>query len=246
MNASESAANAEFGIDLRDISVSFKGRVIFSNACISAKRGEVVGFIGPNGSGKSTMLRVLAGLVVPRRGDGYVLGCRLDSCQRSAFGMMFENPPFIEEKTGSENLVLLARLKGMRQADVVLQCRNCMERVGLDCNLSAPVKRYSQGMRKRLGLAQALLGFPSFYLLDEPMNGLDPLGVIIMRNCIQELADQGSIVVISSHLLDELERVCSKVYMFHADAVFQVAPKEDGAGWLERAYVEHVVGKPIR
>jgi len=113
--------------------------------------------MGPNGAGKSTMLRVLAGLVVPRQGSGQVLGHALGEHRHVPFGIMLETPPFIEEKTGRENLVLLAKLRGVASGDIQKYCDACMRTVGLDPKLNVPVKSYSQGMRKRLALAQSLL-----------------------------------------------------------------------------------------
>lgn len=243
MRISTSADGNGPAISLRSVSVSYGDRVIISDASLEAKRGDVIGFMGPNGAGKSTMLRVLAGLVVPRQGSGQVLGYALGEHCHAPFGIMLETPPFIEEKTGKENLILLARLRGVECRDVQKYCAACMGTVGLDPEQDVPVKCYSQGMRKRLGLAQSLLGAPPLYLFDEPMNGLDPLGVVVLRNCIQKLSNRGAVVVVSSHLLGELERVCTKVYMFNAGAVFPVAPRNGESGWLERVYVNSVLGR---
>lgn len=242
IGASADSCRVVSGISLRDISVSFKGQDVFSHAFLEAKRGDVIGFMGPNGSGKSTMLGVLAGLIVPRHGEGEVLGFPLGKACHVPFGMMPETPPFVDDKAGFENLMLLARLKGIAKDGCANQCRSLMKRVGLDTELTTPVRGYSQGMRKRLGLAQALLGSPPLYLLDEPMNGLDPIGVIMMRDCIRACADCGAIVIVSSHLLDELERVCTRVYMFNDGEVVPVTSKRGGAGWLERVYVDSVLG----
>ena len=243
MGASTSVVGGGPAISLRNVSVSYRDRIVFSNASLEAKRGDVIGFMGPNGAGKSTMLRVLAGLVVPRQGSGQVLGHALGEHRHVPFGIMLETPPFIEEKTGRENLVLLAKLRGVASGDIQKYCDACMRTVGLDPKLNVPVKSYSQGMRKRLALAQSLLAAPPLYLFDEPMNGLDPLGVITLRNCIQKLANRGAVVVVSSHLLSELERVCTKVYMFNKGAVFPVAPQGGESGWLERVYVNSVLGR---
>lgn len=248
VNGGVAAAAAEFdgpagaGIDLRGVSVSFGGRTVFADVDFSAERGMVVGLMGPNGSGKSTMLNILAGLVVPQRGEGYVMGYRLGSARHAPFGMMFEHPPFVERASGRENLILLSRLKGTRDADTFVRAGACMQRVGLDPERAEPVACYSQGMRKRLGLAQAVLGSPPLYLLDEPMNGLDPLGVVVMRSCIRTLAARGAIVVVSSHLLNELERVCTKVYMFHEGTASPVALDAYGPDGLEQVYVDSVLG----
>lgn len=152
MGASTSVIGGGPAISLRNVSVSYRDRIVFSNASLEAKRGDVIGFMGPNGAGKSTMLRVLAGLVVPRQGSGQVLGHALGEHRHVPFGIMLETPPFIEEKTGRENLVLLAKLRGVASGDIQKYCDACMRTVGLDPKLNVPVKSYSQGMRKRLAL----------------------------------------------------------------------------------------------
>ena len=150
-------------------------------------------------------------------------------------GIMFEHPPFDDDRTGAENLRSLARLAGMSPQSAETAARDAMVRVGLDPSSHTRVGRYSQGMRKRLGFAQAMLGKPALYLLDEPMNGLDPLAVIEMRAALRHLAATGAIVVVSSHLLHELSLVCDKAYMLIDGSCFEVTDVEH----LESVYVEH-------
>lgn len=233
----EPRAKRQGDIHIRHLYVSRGGRIVLKNVAFDARGGTVVGLMGANGSGKSTLLLVLAGLLDPREGEGEICGCALRSSSRSLTGVMFENPPFDDERSGLTNLRLLAELSGMSAKDAREAARDAMAEVGLDVRSTLPVGAYSQGMRKKLGFAQTFLGSPALYLLDEPMNGLDPLSVIAMRNKIRELADGGATVVISSHLLHELEQVCDDVYMLIDGSCKKVDPSVIERGALEDAYV---------
>lgn len=229
------APGARQGIWLKEIGVSFRGAVVLDGVDFTASPGQVVGLMGPNGAGKTTLINVLAGLLCPQRGVGYICGAPLGGRKRVPCGIMFEHPPFDDDRTGAENLRSLARLAGMSPQSAETAARDAMARVGLDPSSRTRMGRYSQGMRKRLGFAQAMLGKPALYLLDEPMNGLDPLAVIEMRAALRHLAATGAIVVVSSHLLHELSLVCDKAYMLIDGSCFEVTDVEH----LESVYVEH-------
>lgn len=203
------AAAANSGISIAGVSVYLRGKKVLDDVGFSARPGDVVGLMGPNGSGKSTFLKLLAGLVAPSSGSGWVCGARLGGEAVPSCGIMFETPPFIDELTGAKNLELLAAY-GCSAAEGP---EALMRSVGLDPGLRTPVRAYSQGMRKRLGLAQAIMDEPALLLLDEPMNGLDPEGVAMLRGVVRERAARGCIVAVSSHLLHELEAMCGAVYM---------------------------------
>ena len=220
---------------LRDVTVSFRGRAVLDGISWSAEAGQIVGLMGPNGAGKSTLIHVLAGLLCPQRGTGMICGNALGSTRHVPCGIMFETPPFDDDRSGFKNLCSLALLAGIptnKQEDAACIA---MERVGLNPQLRTHVGHYSQGMRKRLGFAQATLGAPALYLLDEPMNGLDPLAIIDMRRALRRLAANGAIVVISSHLLHELSLVCDKAYMLIDGSCIEVSDVEH----LEDAYVDY-------
>lgn len=202
-------ARAPAAVRLEGIEVKLSGRVIISGVSLVASPGDVIGLMGPNGAGKSTFLTMLAGLIIPSCGTGTVLGVELGSGASPACGMMFEHPPFIDERSGLSNLSLLASYG----RPAVWDLAELMERVGLDPKRRARVGSYSQGMRKRLGLAQAIMSRPGLLLLDEPMNGLDPQGIAMMRETIASSAREGAAVIVSSHLLGELEAMCNRVFM---------------------------------
>lgn len=199
-------------INLSNLYVRFGRHTIFDDAQFTARRGDVVGLIGPNGSGKSTLIGVLAGLVIPGKVNGNILDVALPARSLPRCGLMLENPPFLDSRTGLDNLLELGRLSGLSFETCHGHAVALMKRVGLDPQNRTRVRSYSQGMRKRLALAQAILGNPPIYLLDEPMNGLDPLGMAMMRQTILRLSQMGSIVIVSSHLLDELDKICNRAY----------------------------------
>ena len=224
------------GIRLRNIGVRLGGRTILRKVSLDADPGDVIGLMGPNGSGKSTLLKMLAGLVVPSSGEGSVCGNPIGRGIAGSVGLMLEIPPFIDHRAGKENLALLEKVGGSS----AISPAELMWMVGLDPEDRTAVGAYSQGMRKRLGFAQALQTDPQVYLLDEPMNGLDPLGKVMMREKISELSAAGRIVVVSSHLLDELERICTKVYLANGGCVRQVESRFLRDGLLEEVYVSEV------
>lgn len=166
----------------------------------------VIGLVGPNGSGKSTLIRMLLGLVAPTSGEAYVLGEPITAPGRylDDVGALVENPAFVPGLSARANLLSLARLRGLPSSriDEVLQA------VGLTGRDKEPVKRFSLGMKQRLGIAAALLPDPKLLILDEPTNGLDPSGIVEIRRLLAELAGSGRTVIVSSHLLAEIEAVC--------------------------------------
>ncbi|HSW34169.1 MAG TPA: ATP-binding cassette domain-containing protein [Steroidobacteraceae bacterium] len=168
--------------------------------------GGIVGLVGPNGSGKSTLIRTLLGLIRPTSGTATVLGHPISSPKRyaSGVGTMIESPAFVASLSARNNLVSLAHLHGtpMRRVDEVLT------QVGLLGRDREPVRRFSLGMKQRLGIAAALLTDPDLLILDEPTNGLDPAGIVEIRELLQAIARDGRTVIVSSHLLSELEAIC--------------------------------------
>lgn len=233
------AAAANSGISIAGVSVYLRGKKVLDDVGFSARPGDIVGLMGPNGSGKSTFLKLLAGLVAPSGGSGWVCGARLGGEAAPSCGIMFETPPFIDELTGAKNLELLAAY-GCSAAE---SPEALMRSVGLDPTLRTSVRAYSQGMRKRLGLAQAIMDEPALLLLDEPMNGLDPEGVAMLREIVHERAARGCIVVVSSHLLHELEALCSVVYMVLEGRFARVNDAALARRSLEEEYLSRLGGR---
>ena len=194
------------------LSKKYGNRWAVSGLDLEVPRGQVYGFLGPNGAGKTTSIRMMLGLITPTSGSAAIDSINVNSDPINALshvGAMVETPAFYGYLTGRENLQLLGRISGgidNKRVDEVLSLVGLLER-GDD-----KVKGYSQGMRQRLGLGQALLARPSVIILDEPTNGLDPSGMLEVRRLIKDLASNDGITVfISSHLLHEVQAICGRV-----------------------------------
>ncbi|MGX1808887.1 ABC transporter ATP-binding protein [Nocardia sp. NPDC055321] len=172
------------------------------------RRGEIYGFLGPNGAGKTTTLRMLAGLIRPSGGTATVLGHAPGAPEvLRRMGVLIEGPGFYPYLSGRDNLRVLARYRGVDRADV----ERVLDRVRLRDRGDDRFRAYSLGMKQRLGVAAALLGHPDLLILDEPTNGLDPAGMAEMRELVTALAADGHTVVLSSHLLAEVQEICDRV-----------------------------------
>jgi ABC-2 type transport system ATP-binding protein len=188
-----------------------------SDLDLRVERGELYGFLGPNGAGKTTTIRMALGLIHPSRGEVRLLGRpiaareRADALHRT--GAMIEEPSFYRFLSGRRNLEAFARA-GRDRHDVrhrLDRIEETLELVGLAGAATKRVRAHSQGMRQRLGITLALLGQPEMLVLDEPTNGLDPAGMREIRRLLRSLADGGTTVFVSSHLLGEVEAVCDRV-----------------------------------
>jgi ABC-type multidrug transport system ATPase subunit len=183
-------------------------RLAVDRVSMTVRRGEVYGFLGPNGAGKTTTLRMVLGLIRPTAGSATVLGRPAGEPETTArIGALIEGPGFYPYLSGRDNLRTMARYRGLPDsiADAAL------ERVDLAGRGRDRFKSYSLGMKQRLGVAAALMGDPDVIVLDEPTNGLDPAGMADMRALIVDLARGGQTVLLSSHLLAEVEEICDRV-----------------------------------
>jgi ABC-2 type transport system ATP-binding protein len=192
----------------------FGDRTVVDDVALAIPAGSVCGFVGPNGAGKTTTIRMLLGLVRPTSGSGTILGGSLaepPSYLRKV-GALIEAPAFYPQLSGRENIKALARLGQipLSAVDPVL------ERSGLLARAGDKYRSYSLGMKQRLGIAAAMLAGPELLILDEPTNGLDPGGIVEMRGLIRSFADDGLTVLVSSHLISEIEQICDYVVMIRA------------------------------
>jgi ABC-2 type transport system ATP-binding protein len=181
---------------------------------LAIPRGSVCGFVGPNGAGKTTTIRMLLGLIRPTSGGGSILGGRLTdpASYLRKVGALIEAPAFYPQLSGRDNLKALARL-GQIPASAI---DPALDRTGMTARAGDKYRSYSLGMKQRLGIAAALLPSPELLILDEPTNGLDPAGIVEMRALIRSFADDGITVLVSSHLISEVEQVCGYVVMIRA------------------------------
>jgi ABC-2 type transport system ATP-binding protein len=190
----------------------------------------VVGLLGPNGAGKTTALRVLMGLTLPSAGDVLVFGHRLTpgSPVLSRLGALVEGPGFLPHLSGRKNLQLYWKATGRPEADARLA--EAIEIAGLGGGIDRRVKTYSHGMKQRLAIAQAMLGRPELLVLDEPTDGLDPPQIAEMRRVLRQYATDGRAVLVSSHLLAEVEQTCTDVVVMHKGEIVASGPVEDVVG----------------
>ena len=202
--------------------------------------GGVVGLVGPNGSGKSTLIRVLLGLLKPSGGEATVFDAPISHPQAYAarIGALIESPAFIPSLSARTNLRSLARLRGISNARV----DQVLDTVGLLDRAREPSKRFSLGMKQRLGIAAALLPDPELLMRDEPTNGLDPAGIVEIRDLLRRLGDEGRTVLVSSHLLSEIEAACDTLVMIRYGGLLFSGPLRElvaQAGECIAAVPEH-------
>ena len=184
------------------------------------RRGEVFAIVGPNGAGKTTTLKMLTGLVKPDRGHATLFGHPAGALEgRRLMGYLPENPYFYDHLSAPELLGYYGRLHGLDSSTIATRTRELIARVGLEHAGNRPLRKFSKGMRQRAGIAQALINDPELVILDEPQSGLDPVGRKEVRDLIFDLKRQGKTIILSSHILPDVEAVCDSVAVFHKGEV---------------------------
>jgi len=225
LGASDSgAADSAWAVETHGLTKRFGENVAVNDVELLVPRGCAFGYLGPNGAGKTTLIRVLLGLTAADAGSMSLLGYPVPSHRDLALarvGAIVDEPRFHSHLTGRQNLQLLA---ASREAEAAGRIGPSLERVGLAGRADDKVAKYSMGMRQRLGVAACLLAGPELLVLDEPMNGLDPAGMSEMRDMILALVAEGRTVVLSSHLLDEVERTCDAVAIVDRGKVIRQGP----------------------
>jgi ABC-2 type transport system ATP-binding protein len=234
----------------RGLTKRYDGVNVVDGLDLAVNRGELYGFLGPNGAGKTTTIRMALGLIFPSGGEVELLDCPMSRAGRDGAlrrtGAMIEEPAFYRFLSGRRNLEAFARAGG--DGEEVRRRLSCieevLEQVGLSTAGDKRVKAYSQGMRQRLGIALALLGRPDLLVLDEPTNGLDPAGMREVRLLLRRLADGGTTVFVSSHLLAEVEAMCDRVGVLSRGRLVAEGPPGNLRGGAEHLRIE--VGDPER
>jgi ABC-2 type transport system ATP-binding protein len=211
---------------------------------LSVERGELFGFLGPNGAGKTTTIRMALGLIHPSGGEVELLGERVrrDRAPLRRVGALVEEPAFWKYLSGRKNLEYFARAGSGRDREGtrsrLARIDEVLDTVGLGSAAGKRVKAYSQGMRQRLGVGLALLGDPELLVLDEPTNGLDPTGMRDMRMLLRRLADGGTTIFVSSHLLSEVEAMCDHVGVMAQGRMVADGPPGSLRGPSDRIRIE--------
>lgn len=200
-----------WAVELSGVHKSIKGNEILKGVSLQANTSEVVGIIGTNGSGKTTLLRIICGLTSVSEGVVRVLGQTIVSTSTlpQGIGVVFDPPGLLADLTGLQNLIIIAKIRNIM---TTIELRQLIMKVGLNPDDKRTVSKYSQGMKKRLGLAITMMENPRVVLMDEPTNGLDQKGISALRGWISELKSSGTCIVIVGHYLEEMAAVCDTIY----------------------------------
>ena len=215
-----------------NLNKKIRRREIIKDVSFTVGKGDICGFIGPNGAGKTTIIRMLTSLVKPTSGQIQLNGYDVVTQRKEALqnlGAIVESPIFFSHMSGEEVLMNLALLiPNKTKSERLAKVLEVLEVVGLSDRKKDKVSTYSLGMKQRLGIAQALLNDPQIIILDEPANGLDPLGMVELRELILKLnTEQGLTFFISSHLLDELQKICNKLVIIKSGTIAWQGAKDD-------------------
>ena len=201
-----------FIIETKQLTKKYKGELAVSNVNLHIKKGSIYGLLGRNGAGKTTLMKMLLGLTPPTSGTFTLFDQTLTGHEKQLYpriGALIETPGFYPNLTGTENLEIFARLRNLNASHTV---KNALETVGLPFRDKKLFREYSLGMKQRLGLANALLHHPQLLILDEPTNGLDPIGIAEIRNFLKTLCkDHGKTLLVSSHILSEIDLLADDI-----------------------------------
>lgn len=200
-----------YAVKITNLSKKIKNKDILSDINLKIKYGDICGIIGLNGSGKSVLFKTISGLMLPTCGKIEVFQQVIgkDISFPTEFGALIEQPGFLDEYSGFRNLKMLASIKNKISDDNI---KEAMKLVGINSDDKKPVKKYSLGMKQRLGIAQAIMENPKLLILDEPMNGLDKNGVVQIRNLLKDLNKNGVTIIMASHNADDIKELCNIVY----------------------------------
>lgn len=209
--------NSDNALDIHGLTKTYRGKKrqvveALSDLTLSVGRGEIFGFLGPNGAGKSTTIKCLMGLIRPTGGAGTIFGGQI-GCEssRRQVGFLPENPAFYDYLTAEEYLMFVGHTFHMQEALLARRTEEALKLLDLWDARKRQMRGYSKGMVQRVGLAQTLIHDPELYILDEPMSGLDPIGRALVKEIILDLKKRGKTVFFSTHITDDVEKVCDRV-----------------------------------
>ena len=205
-------------LELRSVSKLFSGIPAIDDVTFSARPGEITGYLGPNGSGKSTTMKVITGLIEPTSGHIFFDGKAIEEdviAYKRCMGYVPEEPYLYNHLSGTEYLTMVSQLRTLPKRESSEQIDGLLRLLSLYDDRHASISGYSKGMRQKVLIAAALLHNPRLLLFDEPFSGLDVSSALVLRSLIQQLASRGKVVLFSSHELDTVERVCSRVVILH-------------------------------
>ncbi|MBE6819134.1 MAG: ABC transporter ATP-binding protein [Ruminococcaceae bacterium] len=221
-------------LEVKNLTKSIKGKHIVGGVSFQIEEGKIVGFVGPNGAGKTTTMRMIMGLISPDNGSVRICGHDVASERKKAMGKIagiIEKPCFYKDFTGRDNLYLAADISEDADDDYI---EEIIELLDMDDYIDNKARTYSLGMQQRLGIALALINRPKILILDEPLNGLDPIGMRELHQLFPKLAAKGTSILISSHILKEIEEDCDECIMIMDGSTVEIAPQEGES--LEEAF----------
>ena len=222
-------------LEPKDLSKKYRGQCANDDISITVKRNIVYGLLGPNGAGKSTLLKALTGMIIPTSGEIIFDGRAWSRRELAAIGALIESPPLYENLTARENLKVRTLLYGLPESRI----DEVLEMVALTDTGRKRAGHFSMGMKQRLGIAAALLNHPKLLILDEPTNGLDPIGIGDLRRMIRSFPEQGITVILSSHMLSEVQQTADEIGIIANGKLWYEAPV-CGSEDLETLFLEVV------
>lgn len=210
-----------YAVELHEVGLTIGKQELLKDISVNFNYGKIYGIIGRNGSGKTLLFKCISGFILPTHGDVHVIGEQVgkDIDFSGHMGVIIETPGFIPHYSAYRNLKILADISGGAKKERIIEC---IRMVGLDEKEKKPVKKYSLGMRQRLGLAQAIMEDPQVLVLDEPMNGLDKYGVEDVRKLLLQLKEQDKTILIASHNAEDIRLLCDEVYEMEAGVLTKV------------------------
>lgn len=216
-------------LTVNNLTKVYKGKAAINDVSFNIKKGEVIGLVGPNGAGKTTLMKIIVNIIQKYKGE---ITFSNSNTRKRRIGCIIENPCFYPNLSGLDNLRYFAEFSGGYNESEV---NEIIEMMKIDGFINKKVKNYSLGMKQRLGIAQALLNSPDLLILDEPTNGLDPEGVVEIRNIIKDIVKTRQIsVLISSHILSEIQIICDRVlFLKNGNLIKTIDLKQDSSGNLQ-------------
>lgn len=210
-----------YAVELHEVGLTIGKQKLLKDISVNFNYGKIYGIIGRNGSGKTLLFKCISGFILPTHGDIQVIGEQVgkDIDFSGHMGVIIETPGFIPHYSAYRNLKILADISGGAKKERIIEC---IRMVGLNEKEKKPVKKYSLGMRQRLGLAQAIMEDPQVLVLDEPMNGLDKHGVEDVRKLLLQLKEQDKTILIASHNAEDIRLLCDEVYEMEAGVLTKV------------------------
>lgn len=208
-------------IEVTHVSMEFKHHLLFDNLSFSCQKGQIIGIVGENGSGKSVLFKLIAGFLKPAKGQITVKQTEITKTNSfpENLGVLIEEPSFLAELTGFENLKLLSSIKN-KLSDT--EIHSTMKSVNLFSEKDKKVQAYSLGMKKKLGIAQAIMEYQDVILLDEPMNGLDEKSIIKIRQLLRKMAEEGATILLASHNKEDIHELCNRVYRIEQKVLIEI------------------------